>query len=1615
MEIANKIFDFFISHSGAETDEAEKLYEMLKQINPEWEIFFDKETLRTEVDWKQKMFYAVEHSKHLIFLAKNCETLKIGSGWVSREVDLFYDGQTTKMRYGKEHLNISYFGITYGWDLETELFSDPEHGSEYRAIYKTPNHLFLNKNDSVTNFYSTIRQKVLNMTEEAQNHLPALLFDRTYKYSATKELEDESFNKNRIIESIIPQLSSSNKYFSCEQLFSVIEEKNISIIGSEGGSGKTTLMTKAFFHFLEKACNQNPSEVLIPIYIEASTLTGSDYLIMRNIAKNLYGEITATSSSFTNSETTNIISALVKEFTRDTEKPNYLLLIDGYNEIPDNSISKFNDELKECLDHSKYKNIRIVVAGRDVDDEIFNDYFNEDNLTRYNIERIKKSTVKSFLEEKGYTKRISESLLSILSIPMYLTMYANMTTQNAINSRSDLLNSFVERQLLKDKDSATDERQAACYKFFLQYLLPFIAFRLATKEKSDTGNFVLSYNDILAITTDAREYFTSDKFKEHLGMKGRKILTLSNFENIDKYSLVDSAIIYYTKVSKLLRSEDQDNENFRFVHQVYRDFFAAVHIYNDICFAANTKHPCAAITASTNEHDITNLTAELLNEDVPTYDKTLGIYNYDCNKTSRLIKLLENSRENMQCQNADFSRGVIHLLKIIRKGNLAACDFSELDLTKSNFCFAVLSAFDSKNSYPSTFKNAKINSENLLINNPEAKIMAACTNDDVVAIFDSTGTISIWSKTIFNNTPLKIINNIPFKLHKIIFSPDGKTIYGRAGHTILEITIPEEKFGSEYKIIYQTNTRLRDIFLDESGEIYFTDVFNTYNPKPISNPDAPDSINFYGINSASTIRHDKKQIALGYISGYDGLKIYDFIDSENRWAEKKFGVNLLIEEFISKIEQILKNANVYTLFYTLDDQKNHFYYQKNENAHCDFFEGLLLSFNNEHSDYECLPDIIFKKLRSKMNTLNIPHQESILLDITKLQDEYKTLLSQLLENNRALAFMHGRKFSSIEYKPGTSILLVTYYNEYDENKRHYTHTTVAELNTETLATKIIHIYSGHAKVTATYSGDDIVITTDEKLWISTKNGNFYTFPVIYHNSPKFFYSNLFDCFYMKTNVAVYEISKDFVCTKNYFNNFGRQNYAMVIANNSTPYLVSQNALSNYQKCVLAGESDEQNGLYMYNLNLGLWEEVSEFDHIVYAKNKVTEFNGKTITSSNGNIAIYDQDVAEYDISLQRNLLVTGCDFTGISGSLTEPKYMDSLNFYGAKTDHKTEKAIATKVQLDFSYTASNIPYEETEDIQNYVSPYIFDEDDTNIYQPQNLPPAKDYRIWPKIQKGSNSRDGFEPSDFSILEWIEWLDILTPETIYYLMESGNITKPTVYKYERSRITKRLNKTLYQNLRLLTKYMNTKSLMPLYTLSDYPKAILPKVIGSTYRGHALSFDSPTSISKILLLNLWYSYSLMKMKDYVVNQRNDAFFETENSLISKEKIIRRYIQLKNGALFTRIIRGTLNDEKIAKNQKCIKYFCELASNYPYLMCNGVNEGITAAPTIVILCEDFNCCKILNDAFENICPHIRKIYTYDALMCTCIKNNSEDMYLEFRDKKAYKVSMRDLPKQDV
>ncbi len=1630
MENQNVIYDFFISHSKDEVDEAKKLYDMLKEINPEWNVFYDRECLQTEERWLNVMLNAVVNSKYLIFLAKTPDILEEGKSWVFREVQTFYSKNSSRFSDGNEQFCISYFGIIYGWNIKNELNVNTENAGLYHSMYKIPNNMILGKNESVSDVRKYLRAKVKNMVDRGINATPEYFLDKTSIYQKRKEESDINFKKERIVDEIIPTFykEKSKEIISFELLLGEIEKNDTIIIGAEGGSGKTTVMTKLYYHYLEKALEDNNEYLQVPLYVEASSLAGENNIIKRYLARYLFDDNTAT--TVTSTETANIIKIIDTAFREKTETPGYILLIDGYNEIAEGVIDKFKGEIEELFGANGIKNVRIIISGRNVDEDI-----DKDRFSRISINKISSEKIKRYLKKNNYNKDISEELLKILSVPMYLTMFVNTSMENKINTRSELLMSFLERQILKDSASAQDKNEEAFFKFSLKVFLPYIAYRLCTKASSES-NFVLNEDDLYKILYDALDNWDSREFRRNSSPEIRELFRLS-VDNMKDDNVLWNAMSYYTKVSKLMVKKDENDENYEFIHQVYRDFFAALYIFEDIKISAEKDIECRALENDIREKDVISLASEMLCEGKPHFDYDENKWDYSCNENSRLIKLIENSRSNGQNENPVFVKGVTELLKRVRGNDLSGLDFSELDLTKTNLTSMILTRFVESGFYPTSFKNAKLNEENILISNPSNHIMAACTNEENVAVFESggksnAGVLKIWKKGVFDNNPKKTVTGITFKLHKLIFSQDNKKIYGMSGHTIVEIDVSlDEKFGEGQKIIFSGNHKLSDIFMGDDGVLYYTTVLNSFNPKPVPTGEdyveIPDEIKFYGVNSAACVRKDKKQLAFGHITGYDGIKIYNLNEKTGEWIEQKIGIAFLIDEYVTKLEKAFKYANLYEKFYDENEYKCKDYYKKDIKFRCAFFKDIVFRYNSERSGYHEIPGRIYKWININIERKKLKLSQKVSKNLERIYRNYTKQFETYEKENRILSYLSGRKISSLEYKKDSDTLLVTYYNEYEkpvkkrykgyeiqnegngepvkQKTRRVCHATVAEINLSDLSTKLIHIYNGNNVLRSLYSGEDAVIYCSNKIWIADKMERFYCFPVIYMPIPVFFKSEKLSSLYMTVGGYVYEMDEAFTPKKSFCLPFRSNSYALILGEDGTPYI------ADCEDAVKLWEVQDA-PIEVFNLKKGIYELLTDRGELVYGCTFVEDYYGKKLTSQSGRVNIYKDNSLEYCFEAERNMCLAGCDFTGVSGDVAIPENLDVLTRYGGITGVEKRFVSPPVKELDFSFTVSDKPFEESEELKGTSSMYVCKEGEAYTLDTKNYVGTFNSEIWDKIHFASYSRTGFEPSDFSILENLYYFKFLTPEMVYYLMSAGIIEKPSIYIYSPEKVKNRMKNTLSGTLKLVDKHNCEGSGKPvIYTYSNqYGKELLSRLTGASYLENRTHNELQKNIEKALLLNLWFSYTLMKYKDYITKFDAEVKFESKYTYIMQSEVVRRYIKLNEQAFILRLVRGELTEEKIEKNKQRILEFSEICENYPYLLNKGIEEGLTKPPVIVIIGENFDYCKKLDEHFKDITPHIRKIYTYDNLLNYGIKNDCEDIYFEFKDSKPYALSLRDL-----
>lgn len=362
------------------------------------------------------------------------------------------------------------------------------------------------------------------------------------------------------------------------------------ILFGSGGMGKTVSFIRLWQEWRDH--RQGP----IPIFIalnEYNSCSEADrkHFIFRYIHRNyLHNAI------FSEAIIEKLWALLIN---RPNDNPEFVFLLDGFNEI---TVDKtlLIEELEEII--TKAKNIQILVTSRlDLNVESFHwvRNFNRISFRLIEIGRIEEYLKRAGIEDVPADKK----LLDLLGNPMMLTLYAGTSEwqkrssiinnfefffKPTINSSGELLWNFIEAQLAKLAEDNPGNYQNLVWKsFLLRHLLPYLGHKMAefgqfqffTRSKQQME---LSFT---ATVNDGYEWLESNNFFELYPY-------YKSFRSLLKVGLDRRNVVPIEARSRDIRIELVDNLHFlvreanslRFLHQIFRDYFAAVHIQKSLEF-----------------------------------------------------------------------------------------------------------------------------------------------------------------------------------------------------------------------------------------------------------------------------------------------------------------------------------------------------------------------------------------------------------------------------------------------------------------------------------------------------------------------------------------------------------------------------------------------------------------------------------------------------------------------------------------------------------------------------------------------------------------------------------------------------------------------------------------------------------------------------------------------------------------------------------------------------------------------------------------------------------------------------------------------------------------------
>ena len=529
--------------------------------------------------------------------------------------------------------------------------------------------------------------------------------------------------------------------------------RNMYLIG-EGGIGKTTALNFVMeCTYKKKDFFPAAAKNVIPLFIELSKAPADYcnayrsshstfiqrylYMLLGSVEKQcLLSENSKEMSQIMDKEDTSMTDYIEQLLNTDKENTKYLLLLDGLNEVSKKQLSTKEkdflgtpselivDEIKELLE--KHKNITAIITSRA--DETLSDL--DDSFERLYLTGVSEETIKEYLDScEISSEQVSENsrLMETLKIPLFLKLYGELYNTADISTPGEILYAFFSErstmytarnriaEIRQDHQKAGDAYGSNSVDekmqwFILDFLLPELGWYM---EKNDLyavdlptfrqviDTVLKEENDKYICCTYGRKYF-----KEYL--KGedpipntqtyaRQLLALDGPLDEDYASVIAKYCVYSLGILYV------NNQNYSFIHQHIRDFFAAMKIITDISFASYIfKKQLDKNAAMERLHEINTY---LLSDSIIHFMADLTNKLTPQKNSSFYINSLELYRN---IYNTRAALGVKNITQIINmsKGSLSNIDFSELNLS--------MIQFNGRDISNSDFTNSLVNQKNFL-------------------------------------------------------------------------------------------------------------------------------------------------------------------------------------------------------------------------------------------------------------------------------------------------------------------------------------------------------------------------------------------------------------------------------------------------------------------------------------------------------------------------------------------------------------------------------------------------------------------------------------------------------------------------------------------------------------------------------------------------------------------------------------------------------------------------------------------------------------------------------------------------------------------------------------
>lgn len=451
------------------------------------------------------------------------------------------------------------------------------------------------------------------------------------------------------------------------------------VLTGKGGMGKTVSLDYLWQYFLDRASpDKGVASDPIPLYLALEEVNEwgdnrDNNFIREQLRKRYYIEN-------------------LKDFLGDNISdgpPNVLLLLDGLHYVSKDKIHSLIEEISLLCNPKNFPNLQILLTAQEDLRADYSDHSWPDLFQLLQLQPLSPLDIRRYL---GDTAPLGAELIGMLSNPMMLALYkvssskvgkqAKGTFRTDITKTGELLANveWMTLQSLREKLERNPE-EMALQRFVLEHLLPFIGW---TMHKADIAVVSRKENpeiNLRNLISTAIPALLSENFFDTFDRFFDRYLDERRF-NLPPRQLFNRIVreVCMEKLAMIIEEKD----GARFLHNLFRDYFAARHILNQIDLSLTNGEIPPILRNGQLKPAICQMIGDIEGEHHYSY-QALGLHPSwvsSPEKANRIARMLEFCRGNFREQTLGFTLQNIFNIMVMARGELSVANLQLLDLRK---------------------------------------------------------------------------------------------------------------------------------------------------------------------------------------------------------------------------------------------------------------------------------------------------------------------------------------------------------------------------------------------------------------------------------------------------------------------------------------------------------------------------------------------------------------------------------------------------------------------------------------------------------------------------------------------------------------------------------------------------------------------------------------------------------------------------------------------------------------------------------------------------------------------------------------------------------------------